>query len=128
MASLSRVITDLQQSVISSETWSPTIFLPSVQFTNCPVSSNVLCNYCSTQHTVSVDVIKLMHQLQDHSDQVYNSFLKQQLDYPDSAAFELHGFIGLQRFQEVVDVVKTASLEGGTCLTIIRHTGTTDKK
>jgi hypothetical protein len=64
---------------------------------------------------------------QNPPDLILSSFLKQYLMYPDLAAFEIHGYVGLQFYKEVLDVVKTSSLEGGTCLTAIRTNGTTIK-
>ena len=128
MSSLSQVLGDLQKSVISSETWLPKILLPTFQFTTCPTSSKVLCSYTST-HSCSIDVIQLLHQLrQPAPDHILTSFINQHLKYPDSgAAFEIHGYAGLQHSREVLDMVKTSSLDGGTCLAVIRSHGTTNK-
>ena len=128
MSSLSQVLGDIQKSVASSETWLPQIMLPTNHFTTCSTSSKVLCSYNST-HSCSIDVIQLLHQLrQPAPDHLLTSFINQHLKYPDSgAAFEINGYVGLQHSREVLDLVKTSSLDGGTCLAVICSHGTTNK-
>ena len=128
MSALSQVLADLQKSVSSSETWRPTISIPTPHFKTCPISSKVMCCYNSTHNIGSIDVIQLLHQLQKNPpDPLLTSFLEQHLQYPKSAGFEIHGYVGLQFSKQVLDIVKTSALEGGTFLTSIRFNGTTNK-
>ena len=69
-----------------------------------------------------------MQQLQDPADLIGKFFVKHQLNYPEAIAFDIHGIVGLQKHEEVQDVVKISAREGGTCLTSIRYTGTTKKR